>query len=895
MPESAAVYDLRTEHLINPLGLDEPRPRLSWKIADPRFGAVQRAWQVQAATEEEVLRSGRPDLWDSGKVANSASVLISYQGPGLQPHSRHHWRVRIWDQNNRVSRWSEPAWFETGFLSPDVPWPKAKWIGLTLPASDLQPVRHLRTAFQIDRPPTSARLYITARGVFEPWVNGQRVGRDSLVPGWTDYAVRIEYLTYDVGEFLRPGDNCLGALIGDGWYAGYLCWNRAGKGHRYYGEEPALLAVLRLAFSDGSVRWLGSDPSWKGSTGPVRHADLYHGEFHDARKEWDGWSSPSFNDKGWKKARTISFRKVSLNGKATLPIRACEELSSRKVTEPAPGRYVFDLGQNMVGVARLRVRAARGTKITLRFGEMLNEDGTIYTENLRSARCTDTYVTRGTGWETWQPRFTFHGFRYVELTGLRRCPRTRTITGVVLHTEMEATGHFSTSHPQINQLQSNIRWGQRGNFLEIPTDCPQRDERLGWTGDAQVFVTTASGNYHVAGFFRKWMRDVTDGQLPSGAYPDVAPNILQYLYPNRPGGNAAWADAGVICPWVIYQQYGDERILRDNFSGMLKWIAYQEKTATDYIRPETAFGDWLAPDAVRSNWGATPCDLIGTAYFAYTTRLTAKIGRILGYQREAKQLDALERKIVKAFNRQYVTQAGRIAGDSQTAYLLALGFDLLPKSLREPAVGNLVRTLERRDHHLATGFVGTPLLCPVLSRFGRTDLAYRLLFNQEYPSWLYPVKNGATTMWERWNSWTPEKGFGEAGMNSFNHYAYGAIGEWLYRTVAGIDLLEPGFRRILLKPEPGGLLTAASGTLDTPYGLVQSAWKLRYGRWAWEMTVPPNTSARIVLPVCVSSAATINGKALSSSSLRNLVKPALPSGVFDVPAGRYLVTAPVRF
>ncbi|HEY9247522.1 MAG TPA: family 78 glycoside hydrolase catalytic domain, partial [Rariglobus sp.] len=555
--------------------------------------------------------------------------------------------------------------------------------------------------------------------------------------------------------------------------------------------------------------------------------------------------------KGWKSVRVLTFPAVALTAKAFGRVRTIEELKPVALTQPVKGRHVFDLAQNMVGNIRLRIRAPRGTRITLRYAEMLQADGTPYTANLRSAKCTDTYVCRGGGLEIHEPRFTFHGFRYVELSGLKTKPRLDAVTGLVWHTEMTPTGTFTTSDAMVNKLQSNIRWGQRGNFLEVPTDCPQRDERLGWTGDAQVFIPTASFNYDVASFFRKWTRDLVDGQYETGAYPDIAPDLMRNLYPEAGGGNAAWADAGVICPWVVYQKYGDLRILEENYPAMARYIAHQEKTATNFIRPDTNYGDWLSPEATNPSWAATPCDLIGTAYFARTAGIMTEIARILGHAADSRRFSKLHAKVVAAFNRHYVSRDGRIAGDTQTAYLLALGFDLLPEKQRPAALAHLDRAFKRRNNHLCTGFVGTPLLCPVLTRFGRTDLAYRLLFNDDYPSWLFPVKNGATTMWERWNSWTPDKGFGEVGMNSFNHYAYGAIGEWLYATVAGISELAPGFKKILLRPQPHEKLTHAAATLESPYGQISSAWKRTGKTLVWTVVVPPNTTA-VAVPPCAS-------------------------------------------
>jgi alpha-L-rhamnosidase len=842
---------------VNPLGLDSVAPVFSWAIGDARFGATQQRYQLRVYVMDLSGGAKSAEIWNSGVVRSSISHR-SYAGPGLQPHTRYRWCVRVWDQAGKVSPWSEPAWFETGFLFPLRPWPTAQWIAASTEGGACP---YLRGIFKIPVRPRSARLYITARGLFEAHLNGRRIGEDRLTPGWTDYRKRIEYLTYDVTVQLRRGVNTLGAILANGWYAGHLGWE-ASPNRQHYGTQPALLAVLRLVETDGTVRWLGTDDTWTWRAGPLLSADLYQGENYDARHELACWSDARLTgSRRWMPVKKMEFPEVDLNGKVMAPVRAIERIKPVGIRTIEPGRHVVDFGQNLVGVVRLRLRAPRGTRITLRHAEMLQDYGEPYTDNLRSARATDHYVARGGDVEVFEPRFTFHGFRYAEISGLPGSLVPSDIRAVVMHTDIDPTGTFETSNSLLNQLQRCIRWGQKSNFLEVPTDCPQRDERLGWTGDAQIFLTTASFNYDVAAFFRKWLRDLTDAQHENGAFPDVAPDLLKLMYGSkRKMGNAAWADAGVICPWLIYRRYGDESILVRHYESMARWIDYQESTAEGYIRPDTAFGDWLAPDAARPNWASTPCDLIGTAYFARTTYIMTEVARILKKDTDTLRFERLYKKVIRAFNRHYVTSDGRVVGDSQTAYLLALGFDLLPVAMRPRAVAHLERALARRNFHLSTGFVGTPLLAPVLSRVGRTDLAYRLVLNETYPSWLFPIKNGATTMWERWNSWTPQGGFGEAAMNSFNHYAYGAIGEWLYAVVGGIDLLEPGFRRILLRPRPGGGLTFAKATLKCPHGLIRSSWTLNATGLHWSVLVPCNTVAIAVPPATSLAGMTINGR-----------------------------------
>lgn len=812
-------------------------------MEDTRDGARQTAWQIQAASSGSGLEEN-PDLWDSGRITGNACLDVVWDGRQLTSRREVFWRVRVWDLEGVASDWSEPASFEMGLLAPR-DW-QAKWIGRPVenPAAS-GPSPFLRRSFSLDGPIRRARLYVTARGIFEAYLNGRRLGDTYFAPGWTDYDKRLQVTVFDVTADLSEGDNVLGAILGDGWYAGYLAW--ANK-RAYYGAQTALLAQLEVTYADGRQVRVVTDGDWRQATGPILTGDFYNGETYDARLEMPAWATASFDDSTWAPVTLLPSTKARLTAWSTAPVRRQEELAVHEQTEPQFGVHVFDLGQNIVGWARIRVRAPAGSTVTIRYAEMLNADGTLYTANLRSAKCTDAYICRGGGEEIWEPRFTFHGFRYVELSGLSEKPKKTDVTGLVVHSEIAETGTFACSEKLVNQLQSNIVWGQRGNYLEVPTDCPQRDERLGWTGDAQVFIRTGCFNRDVAAFFTKWCQDLEDAQFPNGVFPHVAPDVLTpreaRTTPGDSLGCAAWGDAGVICPWTIYLCYGDTRILERHYASMAAWVAWREKTSCDLIHDRACFGDWLATD------GNTPRDLIATAYFARTTALLAQIAQRLGRRDDARRYRALAQRIRTAFNREFVTPAGRLMGNTQTAYLLALGFDLLRPALRAAALRRLVLDIESRGWKLSTGFVGTPLLAPVLTQHGRVDVAYRLLLQQEYPSWLYPILQGATTMWERWNSYTHEKGFGDAAMNSFNHYAYGAIGEWLYATVAGIDLdpAKPGYKHILIHPQPGGGLTWARGELISRYGRIVSAWRIEGHLLHVEVTIPPNTTATVTIP-----------------------------------------------
>ncbi|MCE0522548.1 MAG: glycoside hydrolase family 78 protein [Methylacidiphilales bacterium] len=710
------------------------------------------------------------------------------------------------------------------------------------------PVPFVRKAFKLDQPVRSAQLVITALGLYECEINGWRVGDEIFAPGWTEYHKRVQYQTYDVAGLLRQGENVLGAILGDGWYCGYVGWS----GRQIYGDRPRLLARLEVTFADGSASIIRTDSSWKTTTGPILESDLLMGESYDARLELGAWSQPGYDESRWQPVMVAPpDHPVELVPRLGPPVRRIEEI--KPVAERKIDRNrirIFDLGQNFTGRVRIGVRSSRGVSLQLRFAEILNPDGSLYTENLRGARCTDYYTCRGDGMETWEPLFTFHGFRHVEVAGLQP-DDVLEVAGVVLHSDMTPTGTFRCSHEGLNQLQHNIVWGQKSNFLEVPTDCPQRDERLGWTGDAQVFVRTAAFNMNVRDFFHKWMQDVRDSQKATGGIPCVVPAPWQNDHLTEDGG-PAWADAGIICPWTIYLCYNDRDILADHYESMQRYMAFMAKNrCRGHIRnhPDAVkwagFGDWLALDGGGKTEGITPFDLIGTAFYAHDAGLMAKVADILGRSDDAKKYRVLHGEIVEAFRRRFVTPEGIVVSGTQTASVLALHFGLVEESVRATTARELVRDIEKRNYHLATGFVGTPYLLEVLESAGYLDVAYKLLEQETFPSWLFPVRHGATTIWERWDGWTPEKGFQDKSMNSFNHYAYGAVGAWMYRTVAGLELdpNEPGYAHIIFRPRPGGSITWAEAKLQTGFGEAGIRWELEGDALRVQLTVPAQCRA----------------------------------------------------
>ncbi|WP_371596281.1 alpha-L-rhamnosidase [Streptomyces sp. NBC_00564] len=733
----------------------------------------------------------------------------------------------------------EPAGDWRGADFDDGGWPAAKeaaawgagpW-GRVVPVS--YAANQLRHEFSLPRKKVSrARLYATALGLYEAHLNGRRVGRDQLAPGWTDYRERVQYQTYDVTALLRPGGNAIGAYLAPGWYAG----NVGMFGPHQYGEHPALLAQLEVQYTDGTSERITSGTNWRAAAGPIVAADLLGGETYDARKETPGWTSPGFDDRTWLDVRSAGNAAPGLVvAQVDGPVRVAGELPVKKVTEPEPGVFVLDLGQNMVGSVRLRVSGEAGTTVCLRHAEVLNPDGTLYTANLRTAAATDTYILKGRGEETYEPRFTFHGFRYVEVTGFPGTPPATAVTGRVMHTSAPFTFDFETDVPMLNKLHSNITWGQRGNFLSVPTDTPARDERLGWTGDINVFAPTAAYTMESARFLTKWLVDLRDAQTADGAFTDVAPMV-------GPLGNgvAGWGDAGVTVPWSLYQAYGDLQVLEDAWPSVQAWLKYLEKNSVNLLRPAGGYGDWLNVS------DETPKDVVATAYFAHSADLAARIAKEI--DKDSAPYAGLFERIRTAFRHAYVTADGRVKGDTQTAYVLALSMDLLPPMLRTAAADRLVALIEAKDWHLSTGFLGTPRLLPVLTDTGHTDVAYRLLEQRSFPSWGYQIDRGATTMWERWDSIQPDGGFQTPDMNSFNHYAYGSVGEWMYTNIAGISAGRPGYRAIVVRPRPGGEVTSARATFASVYGPISTQWQQRSGGFALTCTVPPNTTAEVWIP-----------------------------------------------
>ena len=858
LAQKLQVADLSCEHTINPIGVDASAPRLSWKLTGPGRDLMQTAYSIRVATDKNF--AGKATRWQTGKVNSTASVLLPYAGAALQSGTRYYWQVKVWDAKNQESAWSAPAYWETGLLQPG-DW-KAQWIEPVQLAERQMPGLVLRKDFSVQKKIASARVYVTSHGFYELYFNGKKVSDDVFTPGWTSYSKRLQYQVYDVAALLQTGANTAGAMLADGWYRGALAWE---NNWGIWGKQLGLLCQLKITFTDGSEQMVITDNSWKSTqNGPVTAAGIYDGETYDARKELKGWSNAGFDDSQWKTVVVADVSKDNLIAQQTVPVKRIQEIKPLRIFTTPKGLLVADFGQNMVGWIKLKVKGTAGSTVTIRHAEVLDKYGNFYTDNLRAAAATATYTLKGGEAETYEPRFSFFGFRYISVNGFPGELKPEDITGVVVHSDMKPTGSFECSNALINQLQHNIQWGQKGNFVDVPTDCPQRDERLGWTGDAQAFCRTAAFNMDVSGFFTKWLKDVAADQNANGAVPFVIPDVLR-----NNGTSAGWGDVSTIAPWTMYLVYGDKRILETQYPSMKAYVEYIRKKAGDsYMwKGGSVFGDWLFYKSMQQteNDGYTNPDMIATMFYAYSSHLLAQAAAVLGKTDDVQTYNNVFEKVKEAFNRNYVTAEGHIASESQTSYVLALHFGLLPEALRPKATGYLVADIKERGNHLSTGFLGTPYLCHVLTANGRTDVAYDLLLQQTFPSWLYPVKMGATTIWERWDGQKTDSTFQDVGMNSFNHYAYGAIGDWMYRVAAGIEIGEAGYKHILIQPQPDKKLTYARASFESSYGQIASGWEMKDGKMMVKVKVPANTTATIVLPMAESDKVMESGVSLANA------------------------------
>ena len=843
--ESLKLYELRTEYSNNPLGIDVLNPRFSWILADTVRNVVQESYEILVATKPDLLKPGKADMWESGIKNTSQSIFIEYGGKELESSTRYFWKVIVSDNHGRRIESSNKESFETGKLH-NSDW-KADWIGFwpEKAAPNLVPENQerprsiiLRKEFIIPSKIKNARVYITGLGNYVLYINGHKIGNDLLTPGWTDYRKRIQYQVYDITDQLKKGDNAAGILLGNMWWTGGLGW----MGGQVYSEGPLrAFAQIEIEYQNGKKETIVTNSSWKANLSPITENSIYHGETWDARLEIPLWSEPGLNDSGWFRTEAIPMENITLSAQKAPPVRVVDTIVPVTVKEVKPGVVVYDMGLNMVGFVKLKVSGKNGDTIQLRFAELLYEDGTVAQENLRSARATDSYILRGTGEETWQPSFTYHGFRYVQMEGYAGTASIENITGLRFYSSAPETGHFSSSNELLNSIWGNVMNGQKGNMHSVPTDCPQRDERLGWMGDVQIFAPTSAYNMDMAQFYAKWLQDITDSQHESGYVFDVNPAIVV----DGPS-KAGWGDAITVVPMVVYRFFGDKSILKDSYNGMKAWVEYMRRKSEGHIYRWSekkgdweGYGDWIS--VVKS-----PVEPISAAYYFYSIYLLSETAKILDYNEDAAHYTLLADSIREAFHAAFFDETIiNYPEKTQTANLLPLFFGLTPDNYKEKIAENVINDVIERGFHPSTGFLGTAHLLPVLSEYNAHNVAYKTAKNEQYPSWGYMVRNGATSMWELWNSDTepPE------GMNSRNHFALGSVVEWYYSYLAGIRPLKPGFKEILIQPMPAEGLDWVTSSLQTPYGLLKASWSMDGDRFHQDITIPANTKAFITVPV----------------------------------------------
>ena len=926
-----AVRNLRTEYQENPLGIDTRKPSLSWQVVSSKRSILQGAYRIQVAQTVEQLEAQAELLWDSGKIASDSSISVPYTGPEGQSRQRCNWRVMIWDQQDHPSDWSEAAWWELGLLG-ETAW-KADWVEVDWEEDPqaFKPSPFFRRSFHLEQPIKSARLYITSHGLYEAWLNGQRVGDQVFTPGFTAYDKQLQYQVYDVTAELQTGENAIGVILGDGWYRGKVYSDAI---RNVYGTRLGLLAVLVVENADGSQEYIGTDSDWKAANGPIVKSDMRNGEVYDARLELPGWCLAGFDDHTWKGVRLVPHAKDHLIASLGVPVRRKETFRPTIVKTPK-GETVLDFGQNLAGVVHMTVRGPRGTTVHLRHGETLDQDGNFTVSNMFARPPKEDnipefqevrYTLKGEGEEEYEPRFTVHGFRYVKLEGYPGEPDPEDFYSVAIYSDMPPTGSFECSDLMINQLHKNVEWSMKGNFLDLPTDCPTR-ERAGWTGDAQIFTPSASFLMDTRAFLRKWLRELSIEQFLNGKVGNFVPNpyrviegVLTRLL-KKLDGSSGWGDVAVMMPWALYWAYGDIQVLVEQYDSMKGWVDYVQSQAkrvnwSKWFKPRYWFdsnyraqqqyiwdtgyhwGEWLEPS------GGSPFNLIrdmiqrmlfgssvvATAYLAHSAQLVAQTAALLGKQADTKKYQALAEKVKTAYVETLIGQDGRIKPDKQASYVRVLAFDLAPQALKPVITGHLVRLVRAAGNHIGTGFLSTPYLCHVLSENDQLDVAYDLLNQKTIPSWLYAVTKGATTIWETW------EGINEDGkpQMSLNHYSPGSVINFLHRKVAGLDAAEPGYKRINIHPQPGGGLTHARAAYESVYGLIVSEWTLEDHTMQMNVTIPANTQAEVHLPGAILSEVKEGGiPILQSEGVMNL-DPLEKVTRVEVGSGVYQFEYPIR-
>lgn len=842
------VSEIRINYQKNPTGIEQIG-QIGWKILSDQKNVFQKGYELQIAEEARFENL----IYSSGNVNSSESAHIEIAGidEKLASLKKYYIRVRI-DTTAGKSNW-ENGYFVTALIPPE------KWNAafITIESeSDSKESRgsYLRKEFCINRKIKKAYACATALGLYQLYLNGRRIGEDEFTPRWTSYNKHLLYQVYDVTDDLKEGKNAAAAHIGAGWYKGDMGYSRI---RNHYGTKTAFSGFFRIEYEDGSIEDICTDKTWKGEKSPVVFSEFYDGEIYDSNLEAAGWNDTLCEASDWSMIHTLSFNTDVLHAQSGCTVRKMEKLPVEKLIITPKGETVLDFGQELTGWVEFLIDGKPGDKAVLHFFEVLDRNGNVYRDNLRTAKQTVTYICNGKGNAVYHPNFTFQGFRYVHIAEFPCEVKKERFTACSIHSNMENTGYFSCSNEHLNQLHHNILWGMKDNFLDIPTDCPQRDERLGWTGDAQIFSRTASYLMDTYTFYSKWLKDLAEDQLPEGGVPHVIPDIVtgksseDPLMKDGEHSASAWADAAVIVPWVLYTMYGDKRIIRKQYNSMKAWIEFMKSNSKGNIwNYKVQMGDWVALDAEEGSYfGATPNDLTCTAFYAHSTELFSKMAAAIGEKQDAQDYSCLAEDIKQTYRKRFFDENGRLTVQTQTAQILTLEFGLAPEGYKENVVKDLLELLKKENGHLVTGFVGTPYFCHVLSENGCCKEAYELLLKEDFPSWLYQVKMGATTIWEHWDGIKPDGTMWSADMNSFNHYAYGAVGEWLYRVMCGIDFEEqyPGFEQFKIEPHIGGGLHFACAEYESIYGRIRSRWERSNNTVRLEAEIPCNTSATIRL------------------------------------------------
>lgn len=828
------IKDLRIEYQNHPLGIDEMHPRISWKLTSDKESTKQTSYLIRVIRNDHVM-------WDTGVVTSDQSICVVYEGEPFEKSTRYEVKLEITDNHGECAYASE--WFETGLLEPEN-W-NAEWITHGF-EEDLEPCAVFVKQFAVQKKVVWARLYASALGIYEFVMNGKEGSDAKFAPGWTSYQSRIQYQTYDITELLEK-ENEIKFTVANGWYKGILGFFNQGD---HYGKRTALIAEIVLVYDDGTTEVIGTDETWTTTTEARRYSEIYHGEVIDY----------SIGIQECRPARILEQDKSVLVAQQDEPVRITERIAGQKLFITPKKEVVIDFGQNVTGVVEFRIKKEKGTKIVIRHAEALDENGNFYTVNLRTAKATDTFICSGNE-DLFRPEFTYHGFRYIQIEGLGEKLNPTDFTACVIHTDLEKTGEFSCSNEMINRLMQNIDWGLRDNFLDIPTDCPQRDERLGYTGDAQIFLSTAACLRNVVLFFEKWLQDLKYEQSLGQGVPTTVPNIL------GPGGAIAiWHDAATIVPWILYQNYGDKRILEEQFDSMVSCVEYSRSLAggDGLIKTGQQLGDWVSMDVPRGpmlkrteevwnlelieKMGATDPYFVANVYFLYSTYLVAEAARILGRTELEKEYRESYDELLERIREEYITRKGRLVSETQTGCVLALQFGIAEEKDRAGILNTLLDNLRQHKNHLTTGFAGTPFLCPVLSENGQHEMAGSVFLKEDCPSWLYHVKLGATTMWELWDGVNPDGSFNKFEMNSLNHYSYGSIGGWVFHHLLGITMLEPGYRKSRIQPRLIKGIPEMQGSIDTVYGEIKCKISCMNHKYDIEVAIPANTTAEVCLP-----------------------------------------------